>query len=891
MNTPVPPRLAEWLVRRIAPRGDRDVVLGDLHESFGRVALSEGPAAARRWYWQQTLTSCAALARRRRPLRLARLARPSTQRSSMSGLWQDIRFTLRTAIRRPMVTTVAVLSLTLGIAMTTVVFSLMDAVLLRPLAVEAPSELALITEQRTSSINYTLPYPDFVDWNAGQRAFSALFASSRMQVSMRSGGEARIVTGEMVSGSYFPTLGVRARAGRVVGTDDDRAGAAPVVVVSATLWDRIAGPGAAFVPTPVTINDIPFTVVGVAPRRFGGIHIGTRADAWIPFSAMAVADPDVVAGDLTERRSSWLWIMGRRLPGVTNEAAAADLNRVEAGLAPTVGRTAPKQLRVTDGLRGTDRVPDATAETLQILLVAGGLVLLIACANVANLLLARSADRRRELQVRAALGAGRWRLVRLLTTDSLLTAVSAGVLGVLVAWPISRLAVSLIAVFGTPMELVIDLDWRMAAFGLALGMASAMLASLAPAVHVLQSFGASAGDAGTRSASAGRTALRLRQSMLVAQFALALALVVSAGLLLRTVGNLRAMPTGFEADRLALLTVDTAVTGFTGPQAHAYINEATRRLSEVPGVAAVGFARVIPLGFGGARRTVGIPGYTPAPDEDMELNYNDVTGDYFAAMDIDIIAGRPLTTSDIGAPVAVVNETMAQRYFPGGDAVGRTMQAGGPDLTTIVGVARDVKYRMLREAPRPSFYVPLSARSVRGGTFHIRTSPQPDTLLPSMRQAVTSADPQVPVTVLRTMRAQSDANINDDRVAMFIGLALAGAALILSAVGLFGSMTYLVTQRTRELGIRVALGADATRIHRLVIRQGLQLACVGAVLGAVLSFWTTRAIEARLFGVTPLDPVAFGAAALALTGVALIASFLPARRAARVDPIRALHTE
>ena len=886
--TLVTPPLADWLLRAVLPPADVDAVMGDLHEGFATRVTQLGIHAARRWYWRQVRRSLVPSARRRwfpSPLT------PPSKGPLMAGFWADVRFNVRAAIRRPLVASVAVLSLTIGIAMTTVVFSLLDAAILRPLPVESPADLSLITEQRATSINRTLPYADFQDWNAGQQAFTGMLASSIVQVAIQFTGDTSVVDGEAVSGSYFETLGVGAQAGRVLVNDDDRSGAAPVVVVSKRVWERLGGAGRPFTRTPITINNMAFTAVGIAPDRFAGIHVGERAQVWVPLAAMGAADPGRVGRALTSRGTSWLWLMGRRRPGVTHETAAAELNRVEAGVAASVGRPTPKVLGVTDGRRGTDRVPESSAQTLRVLLAAAALVLLIACANVANLLLARGADRRRELQVRTALGAGRWRLIRLLATDAVITALAAGVMGVMIAWPAARLAASMVALFGTPMELDVLLDWRTAGVGIGLGLVSALLASLAPAVHVMVAFRGSSNDAGTRAVSAGRAATRLRQVLLVAQFAMVLALVTTAGLLLRTVENLRSMPAGFDTNRLALISVDAGVTALTGPQVLSYVEEAIRRLAAVPGVEAVGFARIIPVGFGGQRRTVEIPGYQPAPDEDMELNCNLVAGDYFTAMGIPVVQGRGLTSADIGTPVVVVNETMARQYWPDAQAVGRTIGTGGPDPVRIVGVVRDAKYRMLREEARPSFYLPAEAPTMRFGAFHVRTATSPDAVLHTLRTVVTEVNPAIPVTDVRTLRSQADANINDDRVAMMIGMSLAGAALILSAVGLFGSMTYLVTQRTRELGIRVALGADGARIHRLVLRQGLGLALGGAALGLLVSIWTTRAVESRLVGVTALDPASFVTAALVLTSVALIATWLPARRAARLDPINALRDE
>ncbi len=882
---PRPPARWTALLRWLTPAADRDAVLGDLLEGYARRHATDGRRAAQRWCRAQVLASLG-------PLVTRRLApAPSPKGSPMNGLWQDIRFSTRAARSRPLVTTVAVLSLAVGITLPTVVFNLLDAAVLRPLAVTDPDELSLITEQRATSVNSNLPYPDFVDWSRDQQAFSGMLASSPIQASVAVQQSTIVVTGEAVSGGYFETLGVPARRGRTLAPSDDLASSAPVAVVSERVWAQVAGATAPFSPTPITVNQRPLTVVGVIDDRFAGVRPGARAGIWVPLTAMQSIDPDRIPRLLAERRASWLWLLGRRRPGVTHEAAAAELNRVEAGLAPTVGRSAPKQLRVTDGRRGTDTVPDATRDTLRILLGASLLVLLVACANVAHLLTAQSTERRRELQVRAALGAGRWRLVRLLVVDAGLTAALAGVLGLAAMVPAARLASSMIAVFGTPMDLSVGLDWRTALFALALGTAAALAASVAPAWHVFRAAGAAAPQGGARTMTSGRATLRFRQALLVGQFALALALMVAAALLLRTVAQLRALPAGFDTDRVALLTVDTAAASLTASQREAYLRDAAVRLAAVPGVEAVGLARVIPVGFGGSRMTVVVPEYTPAADEDMELNYNLVGGDYFAAMGINLVDGRPFQPEDAGRAVAIINETMARRYWPDGQAVGREMFAGSPDPVTIIGIARDAKYRMLREEPRPSFYVPLTPDALRGGVFHVRTARAPEAALPELRRALTEVSRTVPVTDARTLRSQTEANITDDRVAMTIGVSLAGAAVLLAAVGLFGAMTYQVSRRTREMGIRVALGAAPPRLLSLVLRQGLTLALMGGAAGLVLSVWTTGAIEARLFRVSAFDTWSFGLALALLTAIALAATVLPARRAARVDPMVALRDD
>jgi predicted permease len=456
---------------------------------------------------------------------------------------------------------------------------------------------------------------------------------------------------------------------------------------------------------------------------------------------------------------------------------------------------------------------------------------------------------------------------------------------------IAELAVPLISSFGEPVTLDVSLDWRMITFAIGAGLGATILAGVAPVIGIFRASPAGALGEGGRSASSAPATARTRRGLIVVQFALSLALVMAAALLARTVHNLRSIPTGFDIDRVALVSVDPGAAPMDNRRAAAYIESALDAVSPLPGVQAAGFGRVIPLGFGGARRTVAVPGYEPAADEDMELNYNTISPAYFDAMGIAFADGRPFDDRDRAgsAPVVIVNETMAARYWPNTRAVGQRLviDPGAPALE-VVGVARNVKYRMLREEAGPSFYLPLSQNPARDGVIHIRTAGDPSALLPVIRRTLAEVNPAVPLTGVRTLREQATLNLNDERVAMLIGLTLGIAALTLAAVGLYGSMAYAVSQRKRELGVRIALGATAADIRRLVLGQGLAMSCAGTVLGIGVGVILARSLENRFFGVTAVDvPTMMGSAGV-LAAVALLASWMPARRAAKVDPVDAL---
>jgi predicted permease len=695
-----PPRAAEWLVERSLPidAAEREAVLGDLAEEHAEIARRAGTVAADTWYWRQTIASVAPNLRRRATHgSLPRQDMPTG--GVMDSVLQDIRYGWRMMHRRPLTTAVALASLILGVSLPAVVFSLLNAVVLRPLPVEDPDALAVLLEQRQDGTNHNFSYPDFVDYRAAQRTLTDLAAYSRIDVTVRQPAGSQIVAGELVSGSYFKTLGVGMRLGRAIGDADDRPGAPPVVVVSDGLWRQIAGdvPGS-FAPRTISINATDFSVIGVAAQPFGGMEIGRDARLWAPIHLQPILDPSGGRNFVPRRTVSWLTLIGRLPRGVARERAAADLNAVEASIAPAAGRQRPLTLRFAPGRQGDSMLPEATAGPLELLLGAAVLVLLVACANIANLLIARATERSREIAVRSALGAGRARLARLVLIETLLLGVSGAAAALVVARWLADFAVPFISRFGDPVALEVGLDWRVVLFVAAAGLGATLLAGLAPMLTAFRTAPAGSLGEGGRSTSGGPVTQRLRRGLIVVQFALSLALVVAATLLARTVYHLRNMPTGFDMEHVALLAVDPEAAQLDAVRTRAYLGNAIERLSRIPGVKAAGFGRVIPLGFGGSRSTISVPAYRAAPDEDMEINFNIVSPTYFDAMGIALVAGRPFDVRDVKGrpPVAIVNQTMAARYWPGRSAVGQSIKMGTTAIE-VVGVARGGKYPHQRE--------------------------------------------------------------------------------------------------------------------------------------------------------------------------------------------------
>lgn len=888
-----PPRLALWLIERVVAPADRAAAIGDLCEEFHARATAHGRREARRWFRIQAVRSLLPFLRRR----LTRDGHRGRPHHGMQGrnpimhtLMQDVRFALRTLARRPMITAIAVASLVAGLAATTTVFTLLNAVAYRALPVRSPAELGLVLEQRPRGLNHNFSYQDFLDFRGAQRAFTDLVAYANAQVALRRGDGSELVGGELVTGGFFDLLGIRILRGRGLTQADTATDAPPVIVASESLWSTLGDPDRPLDGAVVVLNGTTFAVVGVAASPFQGMVVGREARFWAPLTFQRVLASRNGQNLLAMPTASWLTILGRLGTGVTLEAAAEELTRVERGLPVSEFRPRTRGMVVVPGWQGDSMLPATTASPLRLLLAAALLVLAVACANVAGLQVVRSAERERELALRSALGATRGRVVRLMLVEASCLGLAATAIGLLIAWATTGLAVPLFAEFGRPVALDVSPDWRVFGFAAACGLAATIAFGLAPAAVTLRrSLLSSLAGANTTSQGASRTGALVRRSLVAVQFGLSLSLVVVAALLARTLYNLESQSTGLDLDHVALVEVDPTAGRLSPDRTGQYVAAALERLRGVPGMRAAGYARIMPLDFGGSRTTVEIQGYSPQQDEEMEINFNRVSSHYFDALGMAPMDGRLFDDRDRtgGPPAVVVNETMARRYWPGGRAVGGRL-AIGPSTFDVIGVVPDVKYRTLRESPGPSFYLAAEQGPPFGGAFHLRTAGPPEAVLDAARRILAEVDPTVPITRARTLRDQLRLNANQDRAAATIAFGLAGAALLLAAVGLYGSMAHAVGQRTREIGVRMALGAVPGDVRRMVIREGVWLGLAGTAAGAVLGFVLARQLEHRLFGVTPADPQSFAAAAVLLALVALLASWIPARRAARINPLQAL---
>ena len=819
----------------------------------------------------------------------------------METLLRDLKYGARFMARSPGFALAAILSLGLGIGANTAIFSLLDALLLTPMAVAEPDRVVAIYTSDFSSTRYgSSSYPDFQDFRQRAATVVDLAAYRPAPVSMNITGESEMTFVEGVSGTYFSMLGVSVLHGRPLVETDDRQDAPPAVVISHALWSRRFANDPAVVGRTVQFNGHPFTVVGIAAREFTGGMRGLSIDAWIPILASREA---VERGNWIEHRTSrGLLLLGRLRSGVTVAQAQAAFDVIAAQLYaafPREWRTIRNEGRPISIVAERDARlhPDLigpVAGFMAVLMVVVGLVLLTACANVANLLLARGAARSREIAVRVALGSGRARLIRQLLTENVLLAVSGGACGILVAAWLMRVLMSFKPPVPIPLAVAVKLDGPVLLFTVGVSLATGIAFGLAPAwqaasktdiVPVLKD-----------EAALGRTRRsRLRGAFVVAQVACSMFLVIGAGLFVRSLLSARAIDAGFDPSDMIVMSVVPQLHGYDEARGRSMYESLLQRVSALPGVQSATLAESVPLGIGGSRRGTAIEGYRPQPGEDTETAYNVVAPRYFETMRIPILRGRSFSDADrSGAPpVVIVNEAFARRYWPNDDPLGKRISADGADgaFREVVGVTRTGKYNTLGEEPRPFYYLPLWQEYVGGVTLHVKTNIEPSALMSSVRETIRAVDATVPVFDVKTMDEQMLVALLPARLAGTLLGAFGLLALLLASVGIYGVMAYSVVQRTREIGVRRALGAQTNNLLRLVLGEGMRLAAIGFAIGLAAAAALTRFVSSLLYGVTPTDPLTFAGAVGILTIASVVACYVPAVRALRVDPVIALRSE
>src|SRR5436190_478322 len=815
----------------------------------------------------------------------------------------DLRFAVRMLIKYPAFSIVAFLAIVLGIGANTTVFGIVNTLLLRPLPVGHSDQVVKVfTTDNHIKGNQPTSYLNFQDFEKQNTAFTSLAAYTFAGMGMTRGSDTVNITGLLVSGNYFDLLQVRPILGRAfLPEEDSTPNGHPVVVLGYRFWKKIGG-DPAIVGSTVTLNGRAFTVIGVAPASFTGVDVGFAPDMWVPISMHQWARP---AGDFwfEQRRALLMNIIGRLKPGVTISAAQAQMKTIARQLEeayPDVNRERSIALMSleaakTQGIGGPDNENIARNVSL-LLLIAAGSILLIACANVANLLLARATTRQREMAVRLALGAGRSRIVRQLLTESILLAVLGGAGGVLLAYCLGDVLIALLPPTPVPIVLNPQPDWRVLLFAFVIAVLSGVVFGLAPALQTarwnltqgLRERVSTAGGAIDR--------FNLRILVVFGQIAVSLLLLIGSGLFLKSFYKAQAIYPGFRTRNLDIVTINPLLGGYDNVRGVELAKTTVDQIKQDPRVAGAALNEWVPIGFGGEARTIVIEGRDANDEHNRRFaNCSPITPGYFETMGIQLLRGRNFSEHDANknaAPVAIIDETMAKEFWPNEDALGRRFQfLVFKTPIEVIGIARNSKAVTLGEIPTPMVYRPLNELTDTGITLFVHTTGAPGVMLSEIRQIIRAVDIHIPITYEKTIRDHMAIALWPSWMgAMLLG-SLGLLAFILASMGVYGVMAYSVSQRTRELGIRMALGARTGQVIQLVLRQGMFLAAIGLGFGLLAAFGSTRLAGSLLYGVNPNDPVIFICVTSLLALAAFAACYFPARRALKISPVIALRTE
>jgi predicted permease len=841
-------------------------------------------------------------------------------------LWADIRYALRLLRKSPVFTTVAVGSLALGIGVNTAIFTIAQHMLLDRLNVPHPEQLRMfyLSQPRDGVVNElwgwwddlpgggrvttSFTYPVYEQLRSQNKSLADVMAFKpygRMTVTVR--GDAEATETEMISGNYYSVLGERPQLGRGIQESDDReTGSGPVVTISDKLWAKRFGRSPDVIGKVILVNATPMTVVGVNPPRFTGAYSAQASpDIFLPFSMQPIVAPQSIGSDtstllLKNKVLWWVLVMGRAKPGVSVATAEAELN---VALSAAVRATMPvktesqlPRLLLKDGSRGQNPNTDGLEKPVYVLMALSGLVLLLACVNLANLLLARVGARQREMSVRLALGAGRWRILRQTMTESLLLSVIGGATGLLLAWAVRNVLPRMLADSWAPPAFAARFSWPIFLFAAAVSIATGFVFGLGPAWHATRvQVSASLKDSGQtvthhRRGLSGKAIVGL-------QMALSMVLLVGAGLFARTLMRLEGSVLGIRSHNLLLFSVELPEARYPKTASTPVLQRLEERLASVPGVQEVALTRE-PFFSGSAVVSTFLPdGWKRKAEGNPSALANRVGRGFFSTFGIRILAGRGFDGHDTPTSrnVAVVNESLAKKYFPNTNPIGKTFEEGRkhPVTIEIVGVSADTRYHHVRAEAEPTYYTPYWQKGdgVHDATFAIRTSVAGETLLPTLRDAVQQVDAGLPMLDVRTQDEQIAANLRPERIFATLTSGFGVLALVLACIGVYGVMAYSVARRTSEIGIRLALGAIPRQVLEMVLREATWLSAVGIAIGFTASFLLARFVRSMLYGIAPYDPMTFSGAALLLLLVALGASWIPARRAANVQPVAALRHE
>jgi predicted permease len=827
----------------------------------------------------------------------------------LESLVADVRYALRALRLSPAFTLVAVISIALGVGANTAIFSLINAVMLKSLPVPHAEELVKVvrfdgSNRDPSAAGTTFTNPLWEQIRDHQDAVDA-FAYGEASFNLASGGEARRVEGNWVSGSYFPVLGARPLAGRLLTRSDDNRGCPAVAVVSAGFAAGEYGSPEGAVGRSLSLDSHPFVVVGVTEPAFFGVDVGSRIQVYAPICSEAIVQG--AASNLDGRSTWWLQLMGRP----RNHYPAAQVDARLAGASSAINTATlpadwpPKyQTEYLRSALGSQPAPSGfsalrsrSSTALFALMVVVGVVLLIACANVAHLLLARAAARQREMALRMALGAGRGRLIRQLLTESILLALVGSALGAVFARWASGFMVGLLSDRHNHVWLDLGLDLRVLGFTIGVAMLTGVLFGLVPAWHAARAAPQSALQAQGRAAS-GPGRFAITRSLVVGQVALSLVLLVAAGLLLRSFQKLVTLDPGFRREGVLLVSMDFANAGYPEGQLRTVFRETLDRLRAIPGVRSASASLITPISGMGWNGDIVADGFVPKSERDGIVWFNGVSDAYFGTMETRRVAGRDFGPQDVagGAPVAIVTESLARKVFGAANPIGKVFRArGGRGLsapTEVVGVVQDAKYRRLNEGEAPTAYLPLTQSQLWGSrmNFELRSDGDPMALVPAVRTVAAGVNHAISLDVV-TLSEQVAASLAGPRLLATLSVFFGALALILATVGLYGTVAYSVARRQSEIGIRIALGADGSRVVRMILGEVGRLLAVGAVLGALIALAATRLLQSFLYGLTATDPLTIALSVASLAAVALFAGALPAWRAARLDPMEALREE
>ena len=911
-RAPAPPRFAEWLNRRRLPDELADAVAGDLHEAYLRRAPSTGStAAADLWYWGQTLTLRAG--RLRKAARRLNAVRPTWERnrprragSDTPDFWsrmpmrpQDFTYAVRRLLRTPGFTFVAVLSLALGIGANTAMFSVVNAFLLRGLPLERPEEIVEVYTSESGGYPYSSSsYPDFQEIRKLDQVFSGVVGTRTFLARIERGDEPTMAFGELISWDYFQVLGVRMHLGRSFLPEEDATpGTHPVTILGYRTWMKDFGGDPGVLGTTVRLGGLPYTVVGVAPEAYTGTMPVLVTGYFTPLMMTNQVMGTALEDQLDRRGSRSMFLKGRLRPGVSVEQADAALASLVAGLNETYptyyeGRT--MSVLPTGDVALHPLVDRALKPVAALLLAVVGLVLLIACANLASFLLARAEDRRKEIAVRLALGAGRGALIRQLLTETTLLAVLGGGAGIVLAnWTLGVL-MAFKPPLPVPVDMDVTLDHRVLIFTAAITLVAGVFFGLAPALQATNpDVAPTLKDEAGRTGKPGR--FNLRNALVVVQVAFSFVLLIGAGLFGRSLQKAQVIDPGFYTGPAALLWPMTELSGYDTPeQQRDFARTAEERLLAHPAIDYVAMADRVPLGAGVQTQGFLLPD-VPSTQASGRTDVDNahVNPGYFQAMEVDIVRGRGFTADDVeGEAVVVVSQAFVDRFYPGRDVVGMVIdQDEGEAGQRIIGIAADTKVRTLGEEPRPYVYQLMGQPEYFGTQFIVRGQGSSAELLVAARQVLDDIDPDLVYFETKTMNEHLALMLFGPRMAALLLGVFGGLALILSAVGIYGVVSYAVAKRTRELGIRMSLGASARDVVAMAVGGGMRLVFLGGALGVVLAGGVTWSVSGFLYGIGSTDLVTFAVIPVVLAGVALVAAFVPARRASAVDPVTALRSE